>query len=71
MYTYVLLQNIIKSFMCGLKVAIWNFSPESQFKIKRDDFYHLNELSIENLRACKKPEFPRSIELDEDTVSKK
>lgn len=66
------MQNIVKSFLCGLKVANWNFSTESQLKeIKRDDFYHLNELSVENLRNCKKPEIPRSIKLEEVTVRKK
>jgi len=53
----------------GLKAVSWDFSPGNQCKIKRDEFFNLNELSIENLRTCTKPEFSRPIKLEECMVS--
>lgn len=57
--------NITKSFLGGLKAVSWDFSPGNQCKIKRDEYFNLNELSIENLRTCTKPEFSRPIKLEE------
>lgn len=64
-----LLQNITKSFLGGLKAVSWDFSPGNQCKIKRDAFFNLNELNIENLNVCKKPEFIKPTKLEECMVS--
>ncbi|XP_050431645.1 kinesin-like protein KIF18A isoform X2 [Adelges cooleyi] len=48
--------NITKSFLGGLKAVSWDFSPGNQCKINRDTYFSLNELSIDNLRNCTKPE---------------
>jgi len=53
----------------GLKAVSWDFSPGNQCKIKRDEYFNLNELSIKNLRTCTKPEFSRPIKLEECMVS--
>jgi len=52
----------------GLKAVSWDFSPGNQYKIKRDIFINFNELSVENLRACKKPEFRKPTKLEESMV---
>lgn len=56
--------------MGGLKAVSWDFSPGNQCKIKRDVFFNLNELSIENLKTSTKPEFSKPINLEECMVSK-
>jgi len=53
----------------GLKAVSWDFSPANQYKIKRDTFFYLNELSIENLRTNIKPETPKPIKLEECMVN--
>jgi len=52
----------------GLKAVSWDFSPENQCEIKRDVFFNLNKLSVENLEACKEPEFGNP-NLEESMVS--
>jgi len=64
-----LFKNITKSFLGGLKAVSWDFSPGNQCKIKRDAYFNLNELSIENLRTCTKPEFSKPIKLEECMVN--
>jgi hypothetical protein len=53
----------------GLKAVSWDFSPANQCKIKRDVFLNLNQLNIENLRTCVKPEFSKPLNLEECMVS--
>ncbi|XP_025412743.1 kinesin-like protein KIF18A isoform X2 [Sipha flava] len=57
--------SITKSFLGGLKAVSWDFSPANQCKIKRDVFLNLNQLNIENLRTCVKPEFSKPLNLEE------
>lgn len=60
--------------MGGLKAVSWDFSPGNQCKIKRDTFYNLNELSIDNLKSCTKPEFSKPtkiIKIEERMVRNK
>lgn len=56
--------------MGGLKAVSWDFSPGNQCRIKRDVFFNLNDLSIENLRTSTKPENSKPIKLEECMVSK-
>lgn len=63
------LQNITKSFLGGLKAVSWDFSPGNQNKIKRDTFFNLNDLNIENLRTNIKPDIPKPIKLEDCMVS--